>query len=404
MKSVPAQETVGYAPPQEMAPSEEPSKAVIVEVSVAEKKEEEPKKEKEPSCCRKFCKRWFIDAFGGMALGLFCTLIAGLIIKQIGQLFGKDSAVGSFLTTVGQVASVLTGCGIGAGIGHALGSPRLVIFCSIVTGFIGANANAIVKGTLFVDGKMMLTGAGDPISAYLAAIISVELGLLVAGKTSLDILIVPLVCLISGGVVAVFLGPPIATVLTQLGLLIERATAWQPIPMGIIVSAVMGILLTLPTSSAAIGISIGMNGISAGAASAGCACQMVGFAVSSFRDNGWSGLIAQGLGTSMLQIPNLAKAPQIFIPPIVASIVAGPISSAVFKLQCNAAGSGMGTSGLVGVLMTYSESVKVLGVGKTLFGIIVCFFVIPAVVSLGVSEFMYAKGWIKKGDMSIVSK
>lgn len=401
-------QTVSNPTPQETTVSAEmpqpaAEKEVVVDVP-AEPKEEEPKKEKQMNGCQKFCKRWFIDAFGGMALGLFCTLIAGLIIKQIGQLFGTTSTVGSFLTTVGQIANVLTGCGIGAGIGLSLGAPRLVLFCSIVNGFIGANASAIVKGTLIQDGKIVLGGGGDPISAYLAAIIAVEIGLLIAGRTSIDILIVPLVCLISGGIVAVFLGPPIATILTQLGLLIEKATAWQPIPMGMIVAVVMGVLLTLPTSSAAIGISIGMNGISAGAASAGCACQMIGFAVSSFRDNGWGGLIAQGLGTSMLQIPNLAKAPQIFIPPIVASLIAGPISSVVFKLQCNAAGSGMGTSGLVGVLMTYAESVESLGVGMTIFGIAICFFVIPAVVSWGVSEFMYKKGWIKKGDMLIVSK
>ena len=147
-----------------------------------------------------------------------------------------------------------------------------------------------------------------------------------------------------------------------------------------------------------------MSGVSAAAASAGCACHMVGFAVSSFRENRWGGLIAQGLGTSMLQIPNLAKAPQILIPPIVASIVSGPISATVFKLKCNAAGSGMGTSGFVGVLMTYSESYAELGVGMTIAGIVVCFFVIPAVVSLLVSELMRKKGWIKQGDMAIASK
>lgn len=380
-------------------------------VTNVEKKEEEKsvvvemdtKEEKKPSLCKRFCKRWFIDAFSGMALGLFCTLIAGLIIKQIGLLFG-DNYVGTFLTNVGQTASVLTGAGIGAGIGHALGAPRLVIFCAIVNGFLGANSNAFVKGTLFDGTKLILTGPGDPVSAYVAAIISVEIGILIAGKTSIDILIVPLVCLLSGSIVAAILGPPIATVISALGGLIESATTLQPVLMGIIVAVIMGVLLTLPTSSAAIGISIGMTGISAGAASAGCACHMVGFAVASFKENRWGGLIAQGIGTSMLQIPNLAKNPKILIPPIIASIVAGPISAAAFKLKCNAAGSGMGTSGFVGVLMTYSESIKELGAGRTLLGILICFVVIPAVVSLGVSEFMRKKGWIKEGDMAIVSK
>lgn len=383
---------------KEESTSEKAETTVEVEMN-SEKKEEE----KKPSMCRRFCKRWFIDAFSGMALGLFCTLIAGLIIKQIGLLF-KGTFVGTFLTNVGQVASVLTGAGIGAGIGHALGAPRLVIFCAIVNGFLGANSNAFVKGTLFNGSTLLLGGPGDPVSAYIAAIISVEIGILIAGKTPIDILLVPLGCLLSGSIVAAILGPPIASVISALGAVIESATTLQPVLMGIIVAVIMGILLTLPTSSAAIGISIGMTGISAAAACAGCACQMVGFAVSSFSDNGWGGLIAQGIGTSMLQIPNLAKAPQIFIPPIVASVIAGPISAAVFKLKCNAAGSGMGTSGFVGVLMTYSESVNDLGVGMTLFGILVCHFLIPAVVSFGVYYFMKKKGWIKKGDMAIVAK
>ena len=375
--------------------------------SPTEKKEDVPaeaSKEKKPNCCRSFCKRWFIDAFGGMALGLFCTLIAGLILKQIGQLFGESTTVGQFFTNIGTIASILMGCGIGAGIGHALDSPRLVIFCAIVNGFVGANSASLVNGTLFQEGQLVLSGGGDPISAYLAAIIAVELGNLVAGKTSLDILLVPLVCLITGALCAVVLGPPVGALLTAVGALVEKATTLQPVVMGIVVAVVMGVLLTLPTSSAAIGISIGMSGVSAAAASAGCACHMVGFAVSSFRENRWGGLIAQGLGTSMLQIPNLAKAPQILIPPIVASIVSGPISATVFKPKCNAAGSGMGTSGFVGVLMTYSESYAELGVGMTIAGIVVCFFVIPAVVSLLVSELMRKKGWIKQGDMAIASK
>lgn len=401
LKSVAVQSEAQVTPVEQ----KQESPAVVAPAAPESGKEEkEVKVEKKPSCCKTFCKRWFIDAFGGMALGLFCTLIAGLILKQIGSIFGTSNAVGAFFTNIGTIASVLMGCGIGAGIGHALGSPRLVIFCAIVNGFVGANASGLVNNTLFVDGKLVLSGGGDPISAYIAAIIAVELGNLIAGKTSIDILIVPLVCLITGSLSAYLFGPPISLVLASIGAFIEKVTTLQPVLMGIVVAVIMGVLLTLPTSSAAIGISIGMTGISAGAASAGCACQMVGFAVSSFRENRWGGLIAQGLGTSMLQIPNLVKAPQIFIPPIVASIVSGPISAAVFKLKCNPAGSGMGTSGLVGVLMTYSESYAELGVGRTIAGIVVCFVVIPAVVSLAVSEFMRKKGWIKMGDMTIVSK
>lgn len=384
-------EAIVSIPPPETKPEEETAAKEVVE---------EKKHPEKPNWCMRFLKRWFIDAFGGMALGLFCTLIAGLIVKQLGQLF-QNNIVGRLLITLGQAASILTGCGIGAGIGYALGAPRLVVFCSLVAGFVGANANAIHNESFLVNGKITLAGPGDPISAYLSAIVATEIGILIAGKTSIDILLVPLVCLICGLVVAFFLGPPVAALLAAVGRGIELATTLQPVLMGMLVAAVMGFLLTMPTSSAAIGISINMAGISAAAASAGCACHMVGFAVSSFRENGWGGLIAQGIGTSMLQIPNVMKHPQILIPPTVAAIVAGPISSAAFKLLSNAAGSGMGTSGFVGVLMTYSESVKELGVGRTVGGLIVCFVVIPAVVSLGVSEFMRKKGWIKPGDMKI---
>lgn len=373
----------------------------IVEMSPAGAAAEKEEKKK-PSACQRFCKRWFIDAFGGMAMGLFCTLIAGLILKQIAKLFG-NSVVATLLTNIGIIAGILTGCGIGAGIGHALNAPRLVLFCAIVNGFIGANANAINKGTFVTNGAITVSGGGDPISAYLASIVAVEIGLLIAGKTSIDILLVPLVSLISGTVVAYFFGPPVAALLSAIGRGIELATTLQPVLMGIVVSIVMGILLTMPTSSAAIGISIQMNGISAAAACAGCAAQMVGFAVSSFRENRWGGLIAQGLGTSMLQIPNIFKHPLVFIPPIVASAITGPIASAAFKLKCNAAGSGMGTSGLVGVLMTYDMSVEELGMGRTIAGILVCHFIIPIVVSLAVSEFMRKKGWIKQGDMQLSS-
>lgn len=395
VEKVETKEEVKSEKTEEIKSENSEEKPVVVEMDA--------KEEKKPNWCKRFCKRWFIDAFGGMALGLFCTLIAGLIIKQIGLLFG-NTYVGTFLTNVGQIASVLTGAGIGAGIAHALGAPRLVIFCAIVNGFLGANSSAFMKGTLLDGTKVVLTGPGDPISAYISAIIAVEVGLLIAGKTPIDILLVPLASLLSGSIVAGLLGPPIASVISAIGSLIESATRLAPLPMGIIVSVIMGLLLTLPTSSAAIGISIGMTGISAGAACAGCACHMVGFAVASFSDNGWGGLIAQGIGTSMLQIPNLVKAPKILIPPVIASIISGAVSAAVFKLQCNAAGSGMGTSGFVGIIMTFTESYKILGKGKTILGIVVCFILIPAVVSFNISRIMRKKGWIKKGDMAIVSK
>ena len=239
LKSVAVQSEAQVTPVEQ----KQESPAVVAPAAPESGKEEkEVKVEKKPSCCKTFCKRWFIDAFGGMALGLFCTLIAGLILKQIGSIFGTSNAVGAFFTNIGTIASVLMGCGIGAGIGHALGSPRLVIFCAIVNGFVGANASGLVNNTLFVDGKLVLSGGGDPISAYIAAIIAVELGNLIAGKTSIDILIVPLVCLITGSLSAYLFGPPISLVLASIGAFIEKVTTLQPVLMGIVVAVIMGVL------------------------------------------------------------------------------------------------------------------------------------------------------------------
>ena len=277
-------------------------------------------------------KRWFIDAFSGMAMGLFATLLIGLIIKQIGTLIGSDTLLGSTLIVCGQIASSLMGAGIGAGIARALKADKLVLFSSIVAGFMGAHANAIISGTFVVNGALASVGAGEPIGAYVAALISCEIGLLVSGKTKLDIILIPLCTIITALLVVFFICPGVILAINFVSSLILMATELQPFLMGIIISVAVGILLTMPTSSAAICISLKLGGIAGGAAVVGCAAHMIGFAVQSFRENRFAGLIAQGIGTSMLQIPNVFKKPIIMLPPIIASAITGPMATCIFKI------------------------------------------------------------------------
>jgi len=376
---------------------------------------EQKKSRKFGELLKKLCKRYFIDAFTGMAQGLFVTLIAGTILKQIGgwiTLAGTSAGylVGNALIMTGSIASLLMGAGIGAGIARNLKCSNLVIFAAIVAGTVGAFSMKFIDGSFFTDYQKLSLSAltimppGDPIGAYIVAVIASELGRLVSGKTKMDIIVVPMVVSLSASVL-IFAAWPFVKLVQYISLGIEMATAITPFFMGIIVAVVMGILLTLPTSSAAIWISLAMGVtsdsmlIAGGAAVCGCAAHMVGFAVQSFRENKWGGLIAQGLGTSMLQIPNLMRNPKILIPPIVASAVVGPLSTTVFKLRCVATGGGMGTSGLVGVFGTIEGSSGIIPDWQLGLGIALLLFIIPAVVCFFVSELLRRVGWIKKDDM-----
>ncbi|MBR2614064.1 MAG: PTS sugar transporter subunit IIC [Clostridia bacterium] len=365
-------------------------------------------------------KRYFIDAFTGMAQGLFVTLIAGTIIKTIGEKIGATTAVGQILILLGQIASILTGAGIGVGMANYLKAPKLVVFSAIVAGFIGAYAEKVIGATITFNSISVglnsditsitalftpdQVSPGNPISAYVCALIAIELGTLVQGKTKLDILLVPLTCVVSA-FVGCFISIPFIWLIKVLSKGIDVATGAVPFVMGIVISVVMGILLTMPTSSAAIWVSIATGVttqnmyLAGGAAVVGCACHMVGFAVASFKDNGFSGLISQGLGTSMLQIPNIMKKPIIMLPMIISSAILGPLSTCVFKLLCNASGGGMGTSGLVGVFGVLA----VEGQDPLMMwlGIILLMFVLPALLNLGITAFMRKKGWIKPGDMKL---
>ena len=294
----------------------------------------------------KLFHRYFIVALNGMALGLFCTLIIGLIIKQIA--INLSGSLSSFLLVIASIAMALTGPVIGIGVAHALKAPKLVILASGVVGFLGAFGSNLGTNNLLDQGKLIISGSGDPLGAFIAVVIAAEIGRFISGKTKVDIIITPFVTIIIGGIISYLTGPYLIKGMKILGTFIREAMELQPFIMGVVVSVVMGIILTLPISSAALSIILVLSGIAAGASTVGCAAQMVGFAVISFKANRWNGLLAQGLGTSMLQVPNIMRKPVIWIPPIVASAILGPIATIIFRMENNPAGGGMGTSGLVG--------------------------------------------------------
>ena len=345
---------------------------------------------------KKYLNRLFIDGLSGMAYGLFSTLIIGTIICQIGKLVG-DNTVGTYLTAMGNVAKTLTGAGIGVGVACKLKSSPLTTVAAAVAGMIGAFPNVANEG-------FKIAAPGEPLGAFIAAYVAIEIGHLVSGKTKVDIIVTPVCCILAGAVAGYFVGPYISVAMKWVGELVNINVEKSPILGGIAVSVVMGILLTLPISSAAIGISMGLSGLAAGAATIGCCCNMVGFAVISYRENKVGGLIAQGVGTSMLQIPNIVRNPLIWLPSILASAILGPISSAVLKMVSNPVGSGMGSAGLVGQFMAY-DSMIAAGVSPlvTLLEIAVMHFVLPALVCLGIAEAMRKLNLIKKDDLKLES-
>ncbi|MBD7935500.1 MULTISPECIES: PTS transporter subunit IIC [Cytobacillus] len=323
-------------------------------------------------------KVYFIDALSNMALGLFASLIVGVIIKTIGEQINAG-AFSTFLIEMGVLAMGMMGPAIGGAVAYGLKAPQLVLFAATVSGLAGAEL-------------------GGPAGAIIAALISTEIGKLVSKETSLDIIVTPLVVVFSGYTVAAFIGPLIDSLMKGIGQLIMWGTEQQPLLMGIIVALLMGFAISGPVSSAAIAMMLDLNGLAAGAATIGCAAQMVGFASSSYRENKFAGLVALGIGTSKLQMPNILKNPLILLPPTIAGVILGPISTVVFKMENVAAGAGMGTSGLVGQIMTFTT----MGFSLTvLLKVILIHFIGPAIISLIISEYMRKKGWIKFGDMKL---
>lgn len=332
-------------------------------------------------------RNYITNVLNGMAWGLFSSLLIGLIIRQIGVLSGFDA-----LVQFGSVAQKLMGPAIGVGVAYALKAPALVVMSAAVAGAIGAGS--VQPGA---DGVFLVV-TGEPVGAFVSALAAAELGRRIAGKTPVDIVLVPLSVILCGGLVGLFLAPTITAVMNGLGELINRATELQPIPMGIAISVLMGIILTLPISSAALAISLQLSGLAAGAATVGCCCNMIGFAVASYVDNGIGGFIAQGIGTSMLQMPNIIKKPVIWLPAIFASAVLGPVSSAILGMTSNATGAGMGTSGLVGQF----AALDVMGKSPEVFvQIALMHFVLPGLLAGGSAWLMRRWGWIKKGDMKL---
>ena len=344
----------------------------------------------------------FIDGLSGMATGLFCTLIIGTIICQIGTLIGVNNAIGYYIYALGTFAKVLMGAGIGLGVAYKLKKDPLVAISAGVAGMVGGFASQIIKKSVISGAITSLTSVGEPLGAFIAAFVALELGSLVSKKTKVDIIVTPLVAIIGGGAVGLLLGPPISSFMTFLGDIINTSSQQQPIIMGILVAVLMGVALTLPISSAAIGVALKLNGIAAGAAVVGCCCQMVGFAVMSFKENRWGGLVAQGLGTSMLQMPNLIKHPICWLPPVIASAILGPFAATLANIVSSPVGSGMGTAGLVGPIETYfSMTANGTSPVLTLAMILLFCFILPAALTWGISLLFRKFNLIKDGDLKL---
>ena len=349
-------------------------------------------------------QRYGIDALAAMAQGLFCTLLVGTILNTIGQQFGIEflnrvivtigTGEGAVHYTVGGLASALVGPGIAVAIGAALQCPNLVLFSLIPVGF-AANA---------------MGGAGGPLAVFFVTIAAAECGKMVSKETRVDILVTPIVTILVGVGVASLIAAPIGNAAKSVGVAIMWATELHPFFMGIIVSVVIGMALTLPISSAAICAALTLTGLAGGAAVAGCCAQMVGFAVMSFRENRWGGLVAQGVGTSMLQMPNIVRNPKIWIPPTLASAITGPIATCLFRLQMNGSpvSSGMGTCGFVGQIGVYTGWVSDVAAGTKAaitamdwVGLVLICFVLPAVLGWVICEVLRKIGWIKEGDLKL---
>ncbi len=349
-------------------------------------------------------QRYGIEALGAMAQGLFCTLLVGTILNTIGTQFQIDFLTRTIVTiksgdsliayNIGTLAQKMVGPGIAVAIGFALHCPQLVLFSLIPVGFI-------------TDG---MGGAGGPLAVYFVAILAAECGKLVSKETKIDILVTPIVTIMVGVGVAALVAKPIGNAANAVGSAIMWATDLQPLLMGIVVSALVGIALTLPISSAAICAALGLTGLAGGAAVAGCCAQMVGFAVMSFRENRWGGLVAQGVGTSMLQMPNIIKNPRIWIPPTLASMITGPLATCVFRMQMNGApvSSGMGTCGFVGQIGVYTGWVNDVASGAKAAitamdwaGLALICIVLPAVLSVVFCQILRKIGWIREGDLKL---
>ena len=318
---------------------------------------------------------YLIDALSGMALGLFSSLLIGTIFSTIAEKAGIE-----LFATLASYAKAATGAALGVSIAHALKAPALVLFSAATVGIAGNEL-------------------GGPVGALIATIIATELGKIVSKETQVDILVTPSVTIVSGVAVSMLVGPGVSSFMDFFGNVIKSATEMQPLIMGMLVATLMGIGLTLPISSAAICVMLTLDGIAGGAATVGGCAQMLGFAIMSFKENGWGGLVAQGLGTSMLQVPNIIKNPKIWIPPILTSMIVGPLSTCIFRLENIPAAAGMGTCGLVGPIGVLTAMPD--GGSKMWIGIVLLCFILPALLTYIFGEILRKIGWIKENDLKI---
>lgn len=343
---------------------------------------------------KKYAKRYLVDAMGGMAYGLLASLIILVVVQQFGKIPGLEilSSLGVVTLKISgaaysydlfSAASPLIGSAVGVGVALALKVRNTVIYPSVLIGAVG----------------YML---GGPVGSYITSIIGVEVGNKIAGHTKIDIMLVPFVVIITGSLAAFAIGPYVAQLMTFIGNIINISTELRPIPMGMIISVILCIALFSPISSAGLCISLGLSGLAAGAATTGCCVSMIGFAVASFRENKWGGLISQGIGTSKIQLPNIMRHPVICLPVVITAFILGPLSTTIFGMTNNSIGAGMGTSSFVGQINTF---IVMVGAGEpfasVLVKVLILNFILPAIITLGISEYMRKKGWIKHGYMEL---
>ncbi len=371
---------------------------------------------------KRYLSRYFVDAMGSMAQGLFASLLIGTIIGTLAGYVGRVESLlwlADAMNLIANAAKAATGMAIGVAIAYRLGSHPLVIFSAAAVGYLSNAMGAIINEGSIISWGAMAKGdygtfySAGPAGAFFAVIIAAEVGMLVSKKTKVDILVTPIVTLTAGFIGSIAFCPAISYVMYYLGIFITNATYWSPLLMGIVLSVVMGVILTLPISSAAIcamifsstaqAIAVDMGKeeaflLAGGACVAGCCAQMVGFAVVSFRENKWGGIVSQGLGTSMLQMGNIVKKPVIWLAPTLAAAITGPISTMVFKLKCSGVSAGMGTCGMVGPIgvISSTEWTPMMWIGLVL----VC-IVLPAILSFIFNEIFRRLGWIKTGDMQL---
>lgn len=343
--------------------------------------------------------RIFVDGLSGMALGLFTTLIFGTILKEFASSIGGQ--IGNLMYLVGVLAISLTPAGIGVGVAAKYNQPTLVVAQAAISGFIGGYAPQILAGSLLINGSPHLVGSGEPLGAFLAATVSIACGQLIAGRTKWDILLIPTVGLGTGAITGLLLAPPIGAIMNDIGSWISWATRQHPFIMGVLVSVMMGMLLTLPLSAVSISVMLNLSGLAAGAATVGCCCNMVGFAVASYRENKFPGLISQGIGTSMLQMPNIIRRPLIWLPAILSSAILGPVSTMLMKMSNNATGAGVGSLAFIGQINTFNTMATATNQTTVVVKIIVMHFVLPAILAFFISEGMRRARWIKSGEMRV---